>query len=119
MNRDNHQEVAIDFSAQPPEVTVAACDTGSAAELLAIGEPATVVIADSKSLETNTPAGIDLFALVLTVMVPGKEPYRVQVGNPVPPVVLPLLFPGSNVFAMVHPVEPDRVVIDWDQALQD
>ena len=66
----------------------------------------------------KSPSGLDVYAFVLTVVMEGRDPYRVTVGNPLPPAGLPLLFPGSKVPVKVHPSESDRVVIDWEQALQ-
>lgn len=118
VNPDDHNEVAIDSTAPPPEVTMAASDAGSAAELLRIGDSATAVIVESQPLGMKSPSGLDVYAFVLTVVMEGRDPYRVTVGNPLPPAGLPLLFPGSKVPVKVHPSESDRVVIDWDQALQ-
>ena len=59
----------------------------------------------------------DLYGLVLTILQPGHPPRQVQVGNPVPPAGVPLLYPGSNLPARALPDQPQAVVIDWDAAL--
>lgn len=118
VNPDNHDEVAIDSTVPPPVVKLSASDAGSAAEVLRIGESATAVIVESRPLGMKSPSGVDVHLFVLTVVMAGRDPYQVTVGNPLPPAALPLAFPGSNVPVKVHPNEADRVVIDWDQALQ-
>lgn len=119
VNPANHQEVAIDFESDPPTVTMSAegPNRGSAAELLATGTAARAVIIQSQPLGMRTPAGVDVYALVVTILCDGHLPYQTQVGNPVPPSGLPLLYPGSNLPAKVRPEEQGQVIIDWDAAV--
>ncbi len=115
-NPDELTEIAIDFNTQPPVVTTpGGSGNHSAAEVLATGTPAKAVIVESQPLGKKTPAGVDVYAFVLTVMPDGKDPYQIQVGNPVPPAGLPFLFPGSHVPVKIGS-DPNAVVIDWDQA---
>jgi len=119
VNPANTQEVAIDFDTAPPTVTMAAGgpNRGSAAELLATGTPARAVIIQSQPLGMRSPSGVDVYALVVTILCDGHQPYQTQVGNPVPPSGLPLLYPGSNLPAKVRPEEQGQVIIDWDAAV--
>ena len=97
---------------------VAGSGNSSAAEILATGTPARAVIIESQPLGKRTPAGVDVYAFVLTVMPEGKDPYQIQVGNPTPPAALPFLFPGSHVPIKIGS-DPNSVVIDWDQATKE
>ena len=119
VNPQNPQEIAIDFDSEPPIVTRApgGPNTGSAAELLATGTAARAVIIQSQPLGQRTPAGVDLYALVVTILCDGHQPYQTQVGNPVPASGIPLLYPGSNLPAKVRPEEQGQVIIDWDAAV--
>jgi hypothetical protein len=119
VNPANPQEIAIDFDNAPPTVTMSpnGPNTGSAAELLATGTPARAVIIQSQPLGMRTPAGVDVYALVVTILCDGHQPYQTQVGNPVPPSGLPLLYPGSNLPAKVRPEEQGQVIIDWEAAV--
>lgn len=59
-----------------------------------------------------------MYAFMLTIIVPAKAPYQIQVGNPVPPEAVPLVFPGSRLPARYLPGGiPEEVVIDWQAAL--
>jgi hypothetical protein len=110
--------VAIDWQSEPP--TVRATPTAgvpTAAELLATGLPCEVVIIQSSPLGMRNPQGVDLHAFVLTVLRPGTAPYQIQVGNPVPPAGVPLLYPGSRLTARVSASEPNAVAIDWNTSL--
>jgi hypothetical protein len=115
-NPDDLTQIAIDFNTDPPVVTTpAGSGNHSAAELLASGAPAKAVIVEWQPLGKKNPAGVDLYAYVLTVMPEGKDPYQIQVGNPTPPAALPFLFAGSHVPVKIGS-DPNAVVIDWDQA---
>jgi hypothetical protein len=109
-------QIALDLTTQPPVVTTQA-GTGnhSAADILATGEPARAVIVESQPIGKKNPAGVDIYAYMLTVMPQGKDPYQIQVGNPTPPAALPFLFAGSHVPVKIGSV-PNAVVIDWDAA---
>lgn len=113
---DDLTQIVVDFSTEAPVVTTKA-GTGnhSAANILATGEPGKAVIVQSQPLGKKNPAGVDIYALVLTVMPQGRDPYQIQVGNPTPPSALPFLFAGSHVPVKIGS-EPNAVVIDWDAA---
>ncbi len=119
VNPANHQEVAIDFDSDPPTVTLASGgpNTGSAAELLATGTAARAIIIQSEPLGVRNQAGVDMYALGVTILCEGFAPYQTQVGNPVPPSGLPLLYPGSNLPAKVRPGQQGQVIIDWEAAV--
>jgi hypothetical protein len=109
-------QIALDFDTDPPVVTTqGATGNHSAAEILATGEPGEAVIVESQPLGKRTPAGVDVYAYVLTVMPQGRDPYQIQVGNPTPPAALPFLFAGSHVPVKIGS-DPNSVVIDWDSA---
>ena len=109
-------QIALDFSTEPPVVTTPG-GTGnhSAADILATGEPAHAVIVEYQPLGKRNPAGIDLYAYLLTVVPEGRDPYQIQVGNPTPPAALPFLFAGSRVPVKIGTI-PNAVVIDWAAA---
>ncbi len=118
-NPDNLSEIVLDLNTEPPVVTTpGGSGNHSAAELLATGTPARAVIVESQPLGKRNPAGVDLYAFLLTVMPEGKDPYQIQVGNPTPPKALPFLFAGSHVPVKIGS-DPNAVVIDWDQAAAD
>jgi hypothetical protein len=119
VNPANHQEVAIDFDNDPPTVTLAAGgpNSSSAAELLATGTAARAVIIQSQPLGVRNQAGVDMYALMVTIMCEGMAPYQTQMGNPVPPSGLPLLYPGSNLPAKVRPGQQGQCIIDWEAAV--
>ena len=106
-------QIVLDLATEPPVVTAAG--GGSAAAILATGEPGHAVIVAFQPLGKRTPAGVDMYYFRLTVMVGGKDPYQIEVGNPTPPGALPLLFPGSRVPVKVGAGAND-VVIDWEAA---
>jgi hypothetical protein len=119
---DDHSHIALDLHTEPPVITVSAQDgdakTGSAAEILEHGQACRAVIIESMPLGRRTPAGIDLYACVLTILADGRRPYQTQLGLPVPPEAVPLLYPGSNVPAKRLPEKGDQfVMIDWAAAL--
>jgi hypothetical protein len=121
VNPDDHSEVALSLGEEPPTVTMAASGdpkTGSAAEILAEGVDCRAVIVQSQPLGTRNQKGVDMYAFLLTVMLDGRPPYQVQVGNPVPADAVPLLYPGNNVPAKTLPERGDQyIVIDWENAL--
>jgi hypothetical protein len=109
-------QIVLDFSTEPPVVTTPS-GTGnhSAADILATGEAAHAVIVEYQPLGKRNPAGIDLYAYLLTVMPEGRDPYQIQVGNPTPPAALPFLFAGSRVPVRIGTI-PNAVAIDWAAA---
>jgi hypothetical protein len=122
VNPDDHAEVALSLNEEPPVVTMAASgdkNTGSAAEILAYGEDCRAVIVESQPLGRKSPKGVDMYALLLTVLADGTAPYQVPVGNPVPPEAVPLLYPGNNVPAKRMPSKGEKyIVVDWPAAIE-
>jgi hypothetical protein len=120
VNPNDHSEVAIDLSQAPPEVTISQEDgkVGSAAKILEDGVPCHAVIVQSQPLGMKNPAGVDMHAFLLTIMADGRPPYQVQVGMPVPPEAVPLLYPGNKVPAKRLADGQDHdVMIDWQAAV--
>ncbi len=117
----DRSRVAISLGEEPPVVTMASsgdANTGSAARILEEGVPCKVVIVQSQPLGMRSSTGKDMYAFLLTVMADGRPPFQIQVGNPVPPEAVPLLYPGNTVPAKRMPNGDDRqLVIDWDAAL--
>jgi hypothetical protein len=116
---NDHNRVAMDRSAPPPTVTVSGQTTGAptAASILATGTPVRAIIIQTQPMNERNPAGLDIYAFVLTILESGQAPRQLQIGNPVPRACVPLLYPGSNLAAKVSPNEPNFVAIDWDTAL--
>jgi hypothetical protein len=119
VNPDDHSEIGIDWETAPPAVALAAQPgQETAADILAKGSPARAVIVQSQPLGLKSPSGLDLYGFQLTIMVDGKAPYQIQVGNPVTPGGVPLIYPGSNLPATYMPNgSPESVAIDWDAAV--
>jgi hypothetical protein len=118
VNPNDHNEIALDLNSEPPTVTMAQQEgQETAADILAKGVEARAVIVQSQLLGMKNPAGVDLYGFQLTVMVDGRAPYQIQVGNPVPPEAVPLLYPGSNVPAKMMPGSDNSVAIDWTAAI--
>jgi hypothetical protein len=115
----DHSRVGIDFSIEPPVVRLAKTPGKlTAAEVLEQGDLCEAVIVQFQPLGVQNTARLDMYAFMLTVMIPGQAPYQIQVGNPVLPEAVPLLYPGSRVPARIMPnTRPDNVVIDWKAAL--
>jgi len=115
----DHTRVGIDFSVEPPVVRLAKTPGKvTAAEVLEQGAPCEAVIVQFQPLGVKNTIGLDMYAFMLTVMIPGQAPYQIQVGNPVLPEALPLIYPGSRVPAKIMPnTRPDNLVIDWKAAL--
>jgi hypothetical protein len=122
VNPDDHSEIALSLNEEPPVVTMAASgdkNTGSAAEILTHGEDCRAVIVESQPLGRKSPSGVDMYALLLTVLADGTAPYQVPVGNPVPPEAVPLLYPGNNVPAKRMPSRGEKyIVVDWAAAVE-
>jgi hypothetical protein len=115
----DHTRVAIDFSQEPPSVTIDERATGqpSAETVLTSGLRVRAVIVQGQPLNATTSAGAELYGLVLTVLQDGHPPRQLQIGNPVPASGIPLVYPGSNVPAKTLPDHPELVAIDWDAAV--
>jgi hypothetical protein len=111
---NDHTKVAIDFSSEVPEVTLAAPTDNihSAAYVLANGKPITVVLVGDQPLGKKNAEGIEVYALQLTIATGVPTPYQIMVGNPVPASALPLLYPGSKLHAKLGD-DPNSVVVDW------
>jgi hypothetical protein len=118
---NDHSKIGIDLETAPPDVRMAAGQgQASAADILDNGDPCQAVIVQSQPLGMKNPKGIDMYAFVLTIMADGTAPYQIQVGNPVPPEGLPLVFPGSKVPARYMPgAQKEAVAIDWTAAVAD
>lgn len=117
---NDQSRVGIDFSVEPPVVRLAQTPgRTSAKDVLERGNPCEAVIIQSEPLGVKSSlSGLDMYAFMLTVMIPGQAPYQIQVGNPVPPEAVPLIFPGSRLPAKILPEGgPNDVVIDWAAAL--
>jgi hypothetical protein len=116
VNPEDPTQIALDFATEPPVVTTpGGSGNHSAAEILATGAPGRAVIVQYQPLGKRNPAGVDLYAFLLTVMPHGGDPYQIHVGNPTPPAALPFLFPGSRVPVKIGN-DPNSVVIDWAAA---
>lgn len=112
VNPADRTEVAIDFASPVPNIKVKASEgKDSAAWILANGTDAKVVLVANQPIGLTSSAGDPVQALTLTVD-KGAESYQVQVGNGVPNSALPLLFPGSKLYAKIGE-EPNAVVVDW------
>src|SRR3954469_15095801 len=122
VNPEDHAEIALSLGEAPPTVTMPAsgdANTGSAAEILAYGEDCRAVIVESQPLGRKNPKGVDMYALLLTLLADGTAPYQVPVGNPVPPEAVPLLYPGNNVPAKRMPSKGEKyIVVDWAAAME-
>ena len=106
------QKVAIDFESEVPNVTVKAGEGHDSAKwILANGSEANVVLVANQPMGLTSSAGDPVHGLTLTVD-KGADSYQVQVGNGVPNSALPLLFPGSKLYARIGD-GPNDVVVDW------
>jgi hypothetical protein len=74
-----------------------------------------MVIVEFQPLGKRNPAGVDLYAYLLTVIPEDRDPYQIQVRNPTPPAALPFLFAGSRVPVKIGSL-PAAVAIDWAAA---
>lgn len=109
----NHARVAIDFSQQPPEVSLPeSTGENSAAWILEHGKPITVVLVADQVMGIKNAKGDPVHALTLTIATGVDTPYQIQVGNAVPASALPLVFPGSKLNAKLG-AGPNDVVVDW------
>jgi hypothetical protein len=111
--------IALDFNSPAPNVRMARSNepANTAAYILQNGESGQAVIVANQPLGRTNPDGLDMYAFHLTVIPSdGRDPYQIQVGNPVPKSALPLLFPGSRVPVKMLVESPNSVVIDWARA---
>jgi len=110
--------VAVDWDTPAPTVRLAhSSQHGSAADVLARGTSCKVVILQFQDMGMTNPAGLPVYAFGLTVLPEGAKPYQVQLGNPVLPDAIPLLYPGAQLPAKALPEDPNSVVIDFAAAL--
>lgn len=109
----DHSRIALDFATQPPEVKLPeSTGANSAADILAHGKPVTVVLVANQPIGVTNAKGDPVHALTLTIATGVDTPYQIQVGNAVPASALPLLFPGSKLYAKIG-AGPNDVVVDW------
>jgi hypothetical protein len=120
VDRSDHSRVALSLAEEPPTVTIASADpnTGSAARILEYGVPCRAVIVQFQAMGMLNARGNEMYAFMLTAMTEGRAPYQTQVGNPVPPDAVPLVYPGNTVPAkrMANGAD-NEIVIDWGAAL--
>jgi hypothetical protein len=116
---NDHSRVGIDFAIEAPVVRLARKPGAtSAQDVLDQGRPCEVVIIEFLPLNVKNQAGLDMYAFLLTVMVPARVPYQIKVGNPVLAEAVPLIYPGSKLPAKYMPdAAPEELVIDWKAAL--
>ena len=112
---ENAQNIALDFDAEAPIVTMARPKDGGAAALLATGRPAEAVIIGNQPLGMRSWDGSDVHLFFLTIMEPGRAPYQAQVGNALPAQALPIVYPGSRVQVKLG-AQPNEIAIDWAAA---
>ena len=113
----DHTKVAIDMSTPPPVVTIPSSGAVTAASILAGGDPERAVVVASSPLYAKNVAGVEIYALHVTVLADGKPPAQFDIGIPVPANALALLYPTCNVPAKQMPGQPDDIAVDWDAAL--
>jgi hypothetical protein len=107
--------------AQPQTVITG---TGSAADLLATGQRGTASVTMYQPLGTprslgvtpSNPAYLDdpVYMFVLTVQLPGQQPFQAQMGHRVPPQLESTLRQGMTLNVAIDPANPTQsVAIDW------
>jgi hypothetical protein len=90
----------------------------SAARILQLGVACQATIVRSQPLGMRDQTGDDLYALVLTIRVPGRAQCQIQVSDQVSLAAIGLLYPGNTLPAKQMPGGDDRqVAIDWAAAL--
>jgi hypothetical protein len=115
---DDHAQIALDLSAEPPTVRLpASAPSGSASEIIATGRTARVEILHSAPTGLRSAAGVDLHSFVLTVSLEGQAPYQCQTTQPVPPDAVALISPGATLPAFVATNNDGAVAIHWDAGL--
>ncbi len=127
----SHGEILIETAPQvlvqsdgeePVAVTSHALDPsfGGAAGIQANGVPCSAVVLAVIPLPgQRTSMGEDATGLVMSVTVPGLDPYQSQTGMYVPPAALALLAPGVELVGKAIVATNDAVVIDWSAFLGD
>jgi hypothetical protein len=90
----------------------------STAQILELGVGCRATIVRSQPLGMRNQTGDDFYALVLSVRVPGRVPFQIQVSDQVSVAARALLSPGSTLPAKRLPDGADcDVAIDWATAL--
>jgi hypothetical protein len=108
---DGEQPVAVRSHALDPAV-------GGAAGILASGVPCTAVVLAVIPLPgQKTSMGEDATGMVMSVTIPGFDPFQAQAGMYVPPAALSRLAAGSLLTGKAMPGMHDAVAIDWNAFL--
>jgi len=111
----DRSRIALDLDSPPPVVRVPAPAPGTGrAAIVERGTDCEVVIVGHQPIGLRSHEGDDIHGFVLTVVPSDGAPYQAQVGLPLPPAALPLVFPGSRLPARVLPEEPGSVAILWE-----
>jgi hypothetical protein len=114
VDANDMSRVAIDWETPAPTVRLPqSAANGSAAEVLATGDPCRVIVQQFQDLGMTNPAGLPMYAFALTVIPANGNAYQAQVGNPVPNEAMAYLYPGSQLPARVMPGQPNGIAIDW------
>jgi len=110
----DRSKVAIDFATPVPNITVKGGEGHDSAKwILENGSEAKVVLVGNQPMGLTSASGDPVHGLTLTID-KGAESYQVQVGNGVPNAALPLLYPGSKLWARIGD-DPTAVVVDWSR----
>jgi hypothetical protein len=103
----------VQRSAKRP--SVGAHDTG---RILELGTACRATIVRSQPLGMRHQTGDDLYALVLTISIPGRPPSQIQISDQVSVAAISLLHSGNTLPAKHMPGTNVReVAIDWALAL--
>jgi hypothetical protein len=90
----------------------------AAARIRESGVACRATIVRSQPLGMRDSTGDDLYALVLSIRVPGRAPSLIQVSDSVSVAAIPLISPGNTLPAKRMPGTDVRdVAIDWAAAL--
>jgi hypothetical protein len=116
---NDHSRVAVDLTTETPKIRLKPkAGQLTVADIMEKGTPAQAVIVDSSPLGVTNSKGLDMYKFTLTVLREGTAPYQIQVGLPVTPEAVPLLYPGSKVAVKYLPDgKPEECAIDWDTSL--
>jgi hypothetical protein len=109
---DGEEPVAVPSHALDPTF-------GGAAGILANGVPCSAVVLAVIPLPgQKTSTGEDATGMVMSVTIPGFDPFQAQTGMYVPPAALARLGPGAELPAKTITGNNDAVAIDWDAFLR-
>ncbi|MDP2292956.1 MAG: hypothetical protein Q8M22_17365 [Actinomycetota bacterium] len=110
--------VALDWDTPAPTVRAPQSTQGSsAADVLERGLSCRVAILQFQDMGMVSQTGLPIYAFALSVLPEAGKPYQVQIGNPVLPDAIPLLYPGAQLPAKVLADDPNSIVIDFAAAL--